>query len=864
MNRQPANARPASPDPAGERLRRLRRILAQEHAQGCQDRLVIGGLAGLVANLTAGLADGAPAAAQAHLRRLVALSAGYGQLSPASRAERLAAMSESLEALDLALRAPDAATVAAAVARLEGKRSGGAGERGSDPHPSPLPGGEGIAALPLPLGEGRGEGRSSSSPPPRLPRVRPLDPTDAVTALPQVGEGRARLLAKLGLTTINDLLYHLPIRHEDYTRTPPISGLVYGQLQTAVGRFTAVDSSPVKGNRVRVVARLEDHTGAIRCTWFWPAQMAKNKRVPVDELVVVSGKVGQFNGVLAFEQPDFEAADADLLHVGRLVPIYGATEGLYQKQLRAYARGALDATATTLVDPLPTALRARVGLPPLHAALVQAHFPANEEDRAIGRRRLALDELLLVQLGMQRRRLDWQAASAPALPLTGPAGAAVRAFLDGLPFRLTRAQRRALDEVLADSATTRPMSRLVQGDVGSGKTVVAAAAMLAATAHGCQAAIMAPTEILAEQHARNLDQLFSHLPDGVRPMVALLKGSLTKKQKSEAHARIAAGDVQIVAGTHAVVQASVGFRNLALAVIDEQHRFGVAQRASLRDKGGNPHLLVMTATPIPRSLALTMHGDLDVSIIDELPPGRQTIDTRYAPASRRDRAYDFIRKEVAEGRQAFIVCPLIEESEAIEARAATAEHARLQREVFPDLRLGLLHGRMRPAEKEAVMRAFRDAELDILVSTAVIEVGIDIPNATVMLIEGADRFGLAQLHQFRGRVGRGAHRSACLLLSDDASERAGDRLRLLAETSDGFALAEHDLRLRGPGEFFGVRQSGLPPLRVAGLGDIRTIELAQRLAAEILADDPGLDRPMHAALAARLAAFWSDGAGDVS
>jgi ATP-dependent DNA helicase RecG len=329
-------------------------------------------------------------------------------------------------------------------------------------------------------------------------------------------------------------------------------------------------------------------------------------------------------------------------------------------------------------------------------------------------------------------------------------------------------------------------------------------------------------------------------------------------------ARIADGSVHIMAGTHAVIQEAVSFQNLALAVVDEQHRFGVAQRASLRAKGANPHLLVMTATPIPRSLALTIHGDLDVSIIDELPPGRQTIDTRFAPATFRDRAYEFVRKEVAAGRQAFIICPLVDESEAIEARSAKAEHERLQQHVFPNLRLGLLHGRMRPADKEQVMRLFRDGDLHILVSTAVVEVGIDVPNATVMVIDGADRFGLSQLHQFRGRVGRGAHRSYCLLLADDASERSSERLRLLADTSDGFALAEIDLRLRGPGEFFGTRQSGLPALRVAGLGDTREIEQAQRLASRITETDATLVKPEHAALAARLASVIGDGAGDVS
>jgi ATP-dependent DNA helicase RecG len=592
--------------------------------------------------------------------------------------------------------------------------------------------------------------------------------------------------------------------------------------------------------------------------------MARVKRLPTDQLVVVSGKVGQFNGALALEQPDYEPADADLLNVGRLVPVYPSTEGLYQKGLRAAVRAALDATATTLGDPLPAALREGTDLLPLHAALEAVHFPTSEEQARSGRQRLAVDELLLIQLTVQGRRREWQREPAPALPTAGPAGAALRTFLDGLPFRLTRAQGHVLREVLADLAARRPMSRLLQGDVGSGKTVVAAAAMLVTAANGYQAALMAPTEILAEQHGQTLVRLYEHLPDAIRPRVAVLKGSLTRKQKAETTALVASGAVGIGVGTHAVIQEGVAFQRLGLAIIDEQHRFGVMQRAVLREKGERPHLLVMTATPIPRSLALTMHGDLDLSLIDELPPGRQTIDTRYRPAAYRQRAYDFIRQQVAAGRQAFIICPLVEESEKIEARAATAEYEHLQERVFPDLRLGLLHGRLSAADKEAVMRRFRDGELHILVATAVVEVGIDIPNATVILIESADRFGLAQLHQFRGRVGRGAHRSYCLLLSDDSAERAAERLQLLAETSDGFALAEHDLRLRGPGEFFGTRQSGLPAQRRAGLGDARAIELAQRLAARIMQDDPTLARPEHAILATRLSAFAAQGVGDVS
>lgn len=845
MIRQSATS-PRQPVDPLERLARLARILAQERSGGCQDRLVIGGLEAMLQQWFDQLAVAWPAAT-ADLRRLASLAQGYGQHDAGARAARLAAIEAGLAQLQASL---DRSTTAPA------SGSPSATTRPAAPMPPAA-----ITTEPPAPPLARQPAASSTG---AARAIRSLSPDEGVMTVPGVGSARARLLAKLELTTVADLLYHLPARHEDFTRTPPISGLLYGQRQTVVGRFGQVDSSPTRRGVVRIVARLEDQTGYIRCTWFWPAAMARSKRLPIGELVVVSGKVGQFNGTIAFEQPDFEPADADLLHVGRLVPVYRATEGLYQKSLRAMIAAALAATTSTLPDPLPEPLRARHQLLPLHSALRQVHFPTNPADIAAGRRRLAVDELLLIQLTVQQRRLVWQQEAAPALPMSEAVRRRVTAFLAGLPFQLTMAQHQALDEVMTDIGRSIPMSRLLQGDVGSGKTVVAAAAMLAAVAHGYQASIMAPTEILAEQHARTLARLFEHLPEPQRPTIGLLSGSLPRRQKQAIVDQIAAGTVDIVAGTHAVIQSTVAFARLALAVVDEQHRFGVAQRATLRAKGQHPHLLVMTATPIPRSLALTIHGDLDLTIIDEMPPGRQPIETRYRPATFRERAYEFIRQEVMADRQAFIICPLVEESEAIEARAAVAEHERLQSTIFPELSVGLLHGRMRPVEKEVMMRRFRDGEVQILVSTAVVEVGIDIPNATVMLIESADRFGLAQLHQFRGRVGRGQHRSYCLLLADEAGERSSERLQLLADTSDGFALAEHDLRLRGPGEFFGTRQSGLPPLRLAGLADSRAIEIAQQIAAAVIEQDPALDRPEHRRLAERLALFQAAGAGDVS
>lgn len=408
---------------------------------------------------------------------------------------------------------------------------------------------------------------------------------------------------------------------------------------------------------------------------------------------------------------------------------------------------------------------------------------------------------------------------------------------------------------MADLRSNRPMNRLLQGDVGSGKTVVAAAAMALTAAAGAQAALMAPTEILAEQHYQTISRLFERTP-GITPTTRLLTGAVTGTQRDGVYAGLSDGSVSIVVGTHALIQKGVQFKELALVVIDEQHRFGVRQRATLRQKGHNPHLLVMTATPIPRSLELTVWGHMDVSVIDEMPPGRQPTVTRVIPPTERERAYEFVRRQVQQGRQAFIICPLVEESAKIEARAATTEHKRLQEEIFPDLRLGLLHGRMRSEEKESTMVLFASGELDILVSTSVVEVGVDVPNATVMLIEGAERFGLAQLHQFRGRVGRGKHASTCLLVASRGSGEAKERLTAIETTNDGFALAEKDLELRGPGEFLGTRQSGFPDLKMASVTDLQLVQAARGAARRVFDADPELRAPENQLLAKRLSQYW--------
>ena len=509
----------------------------------------------------------------------------------------------------------------------------------------------------------------------------------------------------------------------------------------------------------------------------------------------------------------------------------------------------------------------------------QAHFPdsVGQSDRA--RRRLAFDELLTLQLSvLSRRRRD-------NLEVEGPPIAADPELLDGLiaalPFELTGAQLRSLEEILADLRQgTPPMNRLLQGEVGSGKTVVVVLALLAVISSGYQGAIMVPTEVLAEQHFQTVTRLLGGMADTTmsenqltvylealgRPMtVGLLTGSTRARPRERLKGLAAEGTLDLLIGTHALIQDGVGMPRLALAVMDEQHRFGVNQRSALRQKSEeNPHTLVMSATPIPRTLQLTFFGDLEISTIDELPPGRQEIVTRWAEPDKREAVYHFVRQQVGDGRQAFIVCPLIDESEAIVAKAAADEHQRLSREVFPDLKLDLLHGRMSSADKDKVMRRFRDGESDILVTTAVVEVGIDVPNATVMLIEGADRFGLSQLHQFRGRVGRGEYRSYCILMSDDPSESARERLRALENNRDGFQLAEIDLELRGPGDFFGTRQSGLPNLRMARLSDLDLLEIARKEAAAIIETDPELEKSEHAALAAQVTRFLEGVSAEVS
>jgi len=691
-----------------------------------------------------------------------------------------------------------------------------------------------------------------------------------VTIVKGISTSLSGKFGKLGVKTVRDLLYFFPHRHIDYSKMKLISQLVEGEEQTIVANvWQAQETRP--GGRRSAEAIVGDETGNIRVVWFNQPYLAK--KLTTNTRIMLSGRVSLFRGLHVFQSPEWEIVEGqDLIHTARLVPVYPLTQGLRPRQVRKLMKEFIDLWVGRVPEFLPPEMRKRLNLLELPAAISQAHYPEDEVTKDKARVRLAFDELFLLQLGVMSKKRDWQ-ESRPGSPfdIKKPV---VDKFLDSLPFTLTSAQDKVLKEILADLGQTKPMSRLLQGEVGSGKTVVATAALLVAAANGYQGAFMAPTEILAEQHFATICQLLSKLGqeegEGYlksysgfleRPLkVALLIGDIKQAGKKQIQKQIFEGDIDILIGTHALVQKGVGFHKLGLAVVDEQHRFGVEQRSALREKGFNPHMLVMTATPIPRTLALTLYGDLDLSVIDELPPGRQTVKTKWLKPNQRESAYAFVRKQVKESRQVFILCPLIEESEAIIAQAAVVEYERLSQEVFPDLKLGLLHGRLSSADKDAVMGEFRGGGLDILVSTPVIEVGIDIPNATVMLIESADRFGLSQLHQFRGRVGRGEEQSYCMLLAENPSEVARERLDIIENVQDGFKLAEEDLKMRGPGEFFGTRQSGLPDLRMAKISDVAILELARNEAINLFEVDPGLERVEHKLLGHEMARVWAGAA----
>ena len=664
------------------------------------------------------------------------------------------------------------------------------------------------------------------------------------------GERLSKVLGKIGIFTARDLLMHFPHRHEDRTHFRRISQLKHGETATIRAKVLVADNMRTPRTRTLLTrVGIGDGSGQASLVWFNQAYL-KNRFVKLLGKEIIIYGTAQFGSRgIEIVNPEWEEVDegADPLSSNRIVPVYPLKEGLYQKTVRRIIYQAPDRFLPAVEDALPERVLDRRDLVDAATALRNIHFPESQVALAAARFRLVYEEFFLLQLALALRKQS-VAVNQPGIAFKVTPECTGK-FYKSLPFELTSAQKRVIAEIERDMSLARPMNRLLQGDVGSGKTVVAVAATMVAIHNGYQAALMAPTEILAEQH-------YSVLSEMVRPLgveVALLTGSVTAAEKLRRKKKIASGDVKIVVGTHALIQEDVEFDRLGLIIIDEQHRFGVLQRAAMREKGWNPHVLVMTATPIPRTLALTVYGDLDLSIIDEMPPGRKPVRTHWKTPDQREQVYEALRKLVQQGRQVYVVCPLIEESEKLQAKAATELAERLKTEVFPDLNVGVLHGQMKPAEKEDVMRRFRSGEIQILVSTTVIEVGVDVPNACVMLIEDAERFGLAQLHQLRGRVGRGEYQSYCVLTADPGTDEARERLRVIARTNNGFEIAEEDLRIRGPGEFYGTRQSGLPSLRIANvLRDVDILEKSREDAFALVKADPGLKSPEYARLRAEV------------
>ncbi len=670
-----------------------------------------------------------------------------------------------------------------------------------------------------------------------------------VQYLKGVGPDRARLLARMGVSSREDLLYHFPRRHDDRSRIVAVADAPEGEVSCVRCRVRSISGWQVRRGMHILRARMEDASGAIEAVWFNQPYLEKQFQPGTE--IVMSGPVERFRG-RQLTNPVYEITgkdDEDLIHTGRIVPVYRLTEGLSQRWLRGLIRRTLDASAGQVPEPLPASLRARLGLTGSEDALKSIHFPGSEDDCGDAYRRLVFDEFFLFQLIMARRR----AAASGRRP--GRQATGEKFFghlLERLGFSLTGDQERVIAELRKDMASKKPMNRLVQGEVGSGKTLVAAAAMLVCAEAAEQSALLAPTEILAEQHFLTLQGML--VPLGLT--VNLLIAGAGRETREAARREAADGSADVTVGTHALLEEDVEFKELRLAVVDEQHRFGVLQREVLRRKGGSScDLLVLTATPIPRTLALTVFGDMDISTIRELPEGRVPVETYWVGRTERGAAYGFAKEEIRRGRQVFCVAPRLEQGDD-ELRAATDLRDELAAGVFRGLAVGLVHGRLKAQEKDSVMRDFRDGKLQALVATSVIEVGIDVPNATVMVIENAERFGLAQLHQIRGRVGRGEHQSYCMLIGDPGTGEGRRRLEVMTETTDGFEIAEEDLALRGPGQFLGLRQHGLLDIRIGDLKrDMRLLEVARDEARRMLEADPGLDRSEHRLLLEKLGQF---------
>ncbi|HZV81928.1 MAG TPA: ATP-dependent DNA helicase RecG [Geobacteraceae bacterium] len=698
--------------------------------------------------------------------------------------------------------------------------------------------------------------------------IRKKNLSTGIQFIKGVGPKLAESFQRLGVTTVEHALYLLPHRYEDRRELRTVGSLRPGRTEVFEAVVLSATTSTTKGGRKQYEVLVGDETGSIALKWFHFNAVWMKKAWHTGRRGIFTGEVNQFGHHREIHHPEVEwlSAEDDIAAVmardpatyGRIVPVYPLTEGLHQKTMRQVMKQVVDTFAHDLESSISRDILERHHLLPLAEAVTEAHFPSPEADIAKlnsgatpSHHTLVFDEFFYLELGLALKRRGFTLEEGIAFEVNHTY---TKPLLKLLPFTLTHAQRRVLSEIKEDMMAPFPMHRLVQGDVGSGKTMVALMAALVAVENGCQTAIMAPTEILAEQHYLNIHGWCESL--GVKTV--LLTSSQKGKEREALLEQVRSGEAHIVIGTHAVIQEKVEFHRLGLGIIDEQHRFGVLQRGILRKKGENPDILVMTATPIPRTLAMTVFGDLSLSVIDELPPGRTPIQTRIFAESRRRQVYGLIRDEVNQGRQAYIVCPLVDESEKSELKAATQLAEELQSGAFPEFRVGLLHGRLKPEEKEAVMASFKANEIHILVATTVIEVGIDVPNATVMAIEHAERFGLSQLHQLRGRVGRGVHASHCLLIaSDRLSDDGVKRLRVMESTTDGFRIAEADLEIRGPGDFLGTRQAGLPEFRVASiLRDGRILEEARREAFTLVERDPELILPEHRRLKEEMVARW--------
>jgi ATP-dependent DNA helicase RecG len=676
-----------------------------------------------------------------------------------------------------------------------------------------------------------------------------------------IGQKRAELLREeVGIMNVGDLLEYYPRDYLDRSKIKQIYQVGrsndYETIQGVV--VNQMDINPKRANAQKFSKTvIYDQTGVASLVAFGKRVQYMASALKPDTKVVVSGKFKREYGEIQSTEYAYEILsdeDAELIHTGRIVPVYPLTAKLNQRSLRRWLKIAVDQYASFVYEILPYDMRERLSLIDRISAVKNIHFPESQKHLDSARQRLAFDELFLLELGLGLKKQKWQIDEEGIIFRRRTD--LVQRFIESLPFKLTKAQNRVIAEIESDMQSNRSMNRLLQGDVGSGKTVVAAIAMLLAVDNDYQSALMAPTEILAEQHYNTLNKLLQ--PMGLE--VVLLRSDMSKHEKNYALQMLQSGEAKIAVGTHALIQTGVEFANLGLVITDEQHRFGVMQRAELKKKGLNPDVLVMTATPIPRTLALTVYGDLDVSVIDELPPGRQKVETRWVSEGKRSEIYRFIEDQISQGRQAYIVYPLVEESEKLEdLKAATEMAEHFQKDIFLHLKIGLIHGRMRADEKQEVMNKFKANELNILVSTTVIEVGIDVPNATIMLIEHAERFGLAQLHQLRGRVGRSGHKSFCLLIANPTTEDAVQRMKAMTKTNDGFVIAEEDLAIRGPGEFFGTRQAGMPDLKVANIArDVKILEIARKEAFRIAQIDPTLSKPDHKALKKVLQEKWKE------